>query len=66
MSYFELDDVKRLHQPYMDNIQRLPVWKPGKQNSPFLNWCRGTYAAACGMLLFEPLYHYKNNMTVLS
>ncbi len=33
--YFEFDDVRRIHQPYMDAYQRMAFWKPPTYNSPY-------------------------------
>ena len=33
--YFEFDDVRRIHQPYVDGYQRMAFWKPPTYNSPY-------------------------------
>ena len=42
--YFEFDDARRIHMPYIDSYTRVPIWKTPTYNSPTMNWKRGMYA----------------------
>lgn len=66
MSYIEFEDVKRLHQPYMDPIQRGPHWKPAHYNNAEGNMKRAFLATTKAALLWTPVVHYWSNMTLLS
>lgn len=63
--YFEFDDVRRFHQPYVDLFQRLSAWRPPPYNSPSQNWKRGLYAMSTGIFAVEPIRHFYANMNVM-
>jgi hypothetical protein len=65
MSYFEFDDVKRFHQPYEDPLVRGPAWKPGYDNSIWINFRRTMYPAAAVALLYEPIRHFVTGFHML-
>lgn len=66
MSYFEFEDVKRHHQPYEDPMIRGPVWRPGYDNSLWLNFRSAMYPAAAIGLLYEPIRHFASGVKVLN
>ena len=66
MSYFEFEDVKRYHQPYEDPLVRGPYFKPGFDNSIWLNFKGTLYPAATIGFLYEPVRHIINGVKVLN
>lgn len=66
MSYFEFEDVKRFHQPYTDAQYRQPHWKSAPYQKLDKNWLRGLYCASYGVLLVEPLAHFRANAISLN
>lgn len=66
MSYFEFEDVKRFHQPYEDQLIRGPYWKPGHDNSPWINVKRTLYPAALVAALYEPIRHFATGAKILN
>lgn len=66
MSYFEFDDVRRLHVPYTDPITKSSYWRPPPYNSPYQNWWRGLYASSTTMFFVESIRHFHANVTVLA
>ena len=58
MSYFEFEDIKRLHQPYTDPIQKAPAWKTPYNNSAYLNLKRGLICTTAALVIHEPIYHF--------
>lgn len=50
MSYFEFEDVKRLHQPYTDEMQKAPAWKAPVHNSVWMNFKRGVYCTTTALI----------------
>ena len=63
--YFEFDDVRRLHQPYTDPMQKMPHWKAPYYNSPSRNWKRGMYAMAPAALFTETAQHIISHAELL-
>jgi len=66
MSYFEFDDVRRIHMPYEDSMNRTSFWRPPLYNSPYLNWKRGMYCASTALFVVEPIRHLHANAHVLN
>lgn len=66
MSYFEFDDVRRIHQPYSDQFHKLSYWRPPPYNSPYQNWKRGMMATSTAYMFVEPIRHIHSNMTILA
>lgn len=64
--YFEFDDVRRIHQPYVDDFFRIPAWKPSFLNSPYLNWKRSLYAFGFAAAITEPVNHFANHVSILN
>jgi len=64
--YFEFDDVRRIHQPYIDNVTRAPVWKPPTYNSPYLNWRRGMYAMSTSVFILTPIQHIGSSAYIMN
>ncbi len=66
MSYFEFEDVKRLHQPYQDSMLKSPTWKAPFYNSPYMNMKRALYATTGALLIHEPIHHFVQHCRLLN
>ena len=64
--YHEFDEVRRIHQPYIDSFQRMAFWKPQTYNSPYQNWKRGMYCITGATFAIEPIRHFASNVTVMN
>ena len=64
--YFEFDESRRFHMPYIDETQRQSAWAPQPYNSLYLNWKRGAYCYMYAMTFIEPARHFQANVQLLN